>query len=886
MQLLNMDLMKNGGLLLSSDVLTMISDLVHESSYPTLFRVCKAWNVSLKQHFFCLQPAVFSGLCRNTFGRVTHLSAPLQRSKFDGALMSFVLLGDDACEDWFPELQIVDLRGQTLSSQIVLVIKRTPYLLALNLSCCNVNLHAVGDLLTNLHSLKHLGIADLHLQRNGISTVELEAEKFRIFSTLIKLASLQSLHMDIGLPSQGAAPLLTLSGHALNSLSGLSSLQILSIHGQHLNHDDLGSLGQLSQLKSLSMDWWVGEPYRASLAPALNAENPGLSYSRFSWMHLMRLTELTSLRVLTYTYRDRMGHTHSSEFDTMTVAPLSKLRRLALPGCFSLSLVLSISKLGGSLQELDLSYAWPHVSPHAVVQVCSKLPCLSALDVSHAQWANPFRQFTSPGDIVMSGLQVFCPQLLTLRMLGVHTHGTGLCEGPLPGGPPGLPGLKELAVDGGLLLRSRVRELGLLTDLRRLTLNNVSSEEFLAATRVGAYLTMSNLTALSALRILAPHSQYLGREVGALLVPGPPIFIEDLDDVPIPEEGEPVEDGWVPIEHLPVPATNALQSGPVPLSDASTVLQENAGPSTSSSIHSLSHEPHLQFASMLPLLQTLVITSLQSEGHCLRHLTGLAALRVLHLGGCFDFTQGGLASLKTLHLPSLQSLQIMTCSFENSLVEVPGSSSIESVDCPHIRLRCSQGLRQLLATLATTGPVLEHLEIGDCAFLTEEVLREAVQALPQLRHLVMHGQTSLGQDACKRALQLSASSGELRSFASWPLGAHVQRLKGQLPVPGAGGRSEETGACSMGMRRWPKETWHGAAEGTRSPASLVPASEQVLLGRHSRCQQRTTVNIPGELFFAGYPFVMMPKAGPASSGGFLLTRLGDILVPHPVPEAA
>jgi hypothetical protein len=157
--MMKMEFLKNGGSHLSADILTMISDLVHESSYPTLFRVCKSWNESLKQHFFCLEPAVFSGSCRNTFGSVTHLSVPLQRSKFDGALLSFVFLGHDTCDEWFPELQTVDLCGQTLSLQNVQNIKTSTSLLSLNLSCCNVGVHEVVQILANLLSIKHLGLS-------------------------------------------------------------------------------------------------------------------------------------------------------------------------------------------------------------------------------------------------------------------------------------------------------------------------------------------------------------------------------------------------------------------------------------------------------------------------------------------------------------------------------------------------------------------------------------------------------------------------------------------------------------------------------------------------------------------------------------------------------
>jgi hypothetical protein len=118
------------------------------------------------------------------------------------------------------------------------------------------------------------------------------------------------------------------------------------------------------------MDWWLQDPLNS-------AANSGLSYSRFSWMHLLRLTELTSLRVLTYTHHQGSGQAEFAEFDAMTLVPLTKLRRLALPGCVSLSLILSIAKLGSSLQELDLSFAWPHVTAHAVIQVNSLMvPCI------------------------------------------------------------------------------------------------------------------------------------------------------------------------------------------------------------------------------------------------------------------------------------------------------------------------------------------------------------------------------------------------------------------------------------------------------------------------------------------------------------------------------
>ena len=107
--------------------------------------------------------------------------------------------------------------------------------------------------------------------------------------------------------------------------------------------------------------------------------------------------------------------------------------------------------------------------------MCSCLPQLTALDVSYSMWGiGPmvYGQFKLPGDVLLAGLAAVAPQLRTLRMLGVACHGTGFC--PSRNSPmPGLALLQDLAMPVSLLLRSKVRDVGGLLHLRRLTLTDM-----------------------------------------------------------------------------------------------------------------------------------------------------------------------------------------------------------------------------------------------------------------------------------------------------------------------------------------------------------------------------------------------------------------------------
>lgn len=108
--------------------------------------------------------------------------------------------------------------------------------------------------------------------------------------------------------------------------------------------------------------------------------------------------------------------------------------------------------------------------------MCLCLPHLTALDVSYSMWGvGPivYGQFKLPGDVLVSGLAAVAPQLRTLRMLGVASHGTGFCPGPSASPAQGLALLQDLAMPVSLLLRSKIRDIGRLVHLRRLTLTDM-----------------------------------------------------------------------------------------------------------------------------------------------------------------------------------------------------------------------------------------------------------------------------------------------------------------------------------------------------------------------------------------------------------------------------
>ncbi|KAG1675509.1 hypothetical protein FOA52_001808 [Chlamydomonas sp. UWO 241] len=344
-------------------------------------------------------------------------------------------------------------------------------------------------------------------------------------------------------------------------------------------------------LCSLGIDWY-GRSTRFGL--------PGAA-----WAPLQALTALTALRFVMYGRRLNNKEPH------LKLSQFTRLRRLGLPGCCDHGLALSLmapptsTRSGGargglgsggarggelppragasaspaaaaSITELDLSYAWLTVTPELVVQLAGSCPRLTALDVSHARWSGSAAQFVLPGDALLQGLAALAPQLRVLRMAGVPTHGTGMRPGSAPGTAAGLQELQELVLCCSQLLKSRLRELGSLHHLRSLTLTGVSSEEFLASTKVGGYLGLSALTALSELRILAPND---GRRAGgpagdgnnvagaALpLQPGP--LPHDLAAV----EGEPMDDDWVPVEHAQPPPHAAV------VDDDGQVQAGGAGP--------------------------------------------------------------------------------------------------------------------------------------------------------------------------------------------------------------------------------------------------------------------------------------------------------------------
>ena len=83
------------------------------------------------------------------------------------------------------------------------------------------------------------------------------------------------------------------------------------------------------------------------------------------------------------------------------------------------------------------------------------------------------------GDILMAGLAFARPELRVLHMKGGRRYllqGIGICTGSsaAAGGLPGLPLLRSLELDGCRLLRGRIQDLGMLRNLMRLKLHNIT----------------------------------------------------------------------------------------------------------------------------------------------------------------------------------------------------------------------------------------------------------------------------------------------------------------------------------------------------------------------------------------------------------------------------
>jgi len=92
-----------------------------------------------------------------------------------------------------------------------------------------------------------------------------------------------------------------------------------------------------------------------------------------SWIHLAGLVPLTALRVA---FPEGPACSSMHEYEAMSrghaslsVAPLTNLIRLALPGVPIMALVLSVGALGAALQELDLSCSGAFVTPELIIQV-------------------------------------------------------------------------------------------------------------------------------------------------------------------------------------------------------------------------------------------------------------------------------------------------------------------------------------------------------------------------------------------------------------------------------------------------------------------------------------------------------------------------------------
>ena len=374
-------------------------------------------------------------------------------------------------------------------------------------------------------------------------------------------------------------------------------------------------------------------------------------------------------------------------------------------------------------------------------------------------------------------------------------------------------------------------------------------QEFLASSRSGAYLPLSALTSLTALRILAPCANGEATQLGLSDFNLEAMLQNEVEQAE-EEEGEgPQVDVAGGAGHPGGAAAGAL---PVPLSSSLRPMPS-------------SFEPHLQFASLLPSLRVLVLTTVESSGLCLRHLSGLTQLQVLHIGGRLAFTDEGLAAVRWMSLPSLQSLQLTVCSFEGLCQQ--GNSKVAAGMRGNVSL--PSGISRLLSALAVATPLLQNLEIGDCPGLSEAELRAATTApsFPRLRYLTMHG-LALSREACCHALEcidtlgnlaLPAAAG-LRYFVSCPSSSASQAKEGDVLVPLGGVSARVRGAVGP----WPLlETTVGSGAAGSSEGA-------------GRCARSS---LPGETFFARYPHAVLDPCGLRPWGrGFTLMRSGPGMV--------
>ena len=144
-------------------------------------------------------------------------------------------------------------------------------------------------------------------------------------------------------------------------------------------------------------------------------------------------------------------------------------------------------------------------------------------------------------------------------------------------------------------------------------------------------------------------------------------------------------------------------------------------------------------------------------GSCDDHMAHLSTtihhvmiLKVLHLSGRFDITREGMDAAGHLSLPSLRSLQLMTCEFPILGVDGPPTTlrkramSASGITLPSREMAAPVGSKHiirsgsmygLLRRLALSLPSLENLEVGKCTGLTAKQLRWVALGIgfPKLR---------------------------------------------------------------------------------------------------------------------------------------------------------
>lgn len=323
------------------------------------------------------------------------------------------------------------------------------------------------------------------------------------------------------------------------------------------------------------------------------------------------------------------------------------------------------------------------------------------------------------------------------------------------------------------------------------------------------------------------------------------------------------------------------------------------------------------------MLQVLVLNCLSTSGLCLRHLSTLSSLRILSMGGTFDLTPAGMAAIRTLRLPRLASLQLLTCTYDQLVANRGAGTGAPPLRSAGDRLRAlrgrgrgrgrgmpmlqarpgraggasssrsavaagstgagaesqpaaGSGVQQLLTALTQALPQLQHLELGDCPGLTEDTLQQAVRRLPQLRYLVLHGQPMpLGR--CKAALDglldggggggegSTSSSGVAAGAAPGPTTCELRYF--------ASWQRSATAQVAAGAVHVPGGGPLGGGSsggGGPWPGGLDMAADQA----HG-------MQLPGDGFFHECPPRTADLKGPQRHGAFMLVRRGAAMLPSP-----